>query len=51
MAILERETGANWVGGWGGGGGVNMHVSCMAVISGQLGSITSLATETTGGGF
>ena len=33
---------ANW-------GGVNMHASCVAVISGQLGSITSLATETTGG--
>ena len=26
-----------------------MRTSCVAVISGQLGSITSLATETTGG--
>ena len=42
MAILECETSANW-------GGVNTCASCVAVISGQLGSITSLATETTGG--
>ena len=33
---------ANW-------GGVNMRMSCMAVVSGQLGSITSLATEITSG--
>ena len=33
---------ANW-------GGVNMRASCVAVISGKLGSITSLATETTDG--
>ena len=42
MAILKCEMSANW-------GGVNMHKSCVAVISGQLGSITSLATEITSG--
>ena len=42
MVILERETSANW-------GGANMHASCVAVISGQLGLIASLATESTGG--
>ena len=42
MAILEHETSANW-------GGANMRASCVAVISGQLSSIASLVTETTGG--
>ena len=31
------------------GGRADMRTSCMAVISGQLGLIASLATETTGG--
>ena len=31
------------------GEGFNMHSSCVAVISGQLGLITSLATKTIGG--
>ena len=42
MVILERETSANW-------GGANMRASCVADISGHLGSIASLTTETTGG--